>query len=1002
MIWELIGDNMIHLHLHTEYSLLDSIIKIPELVSEVKRRGDKAVAITDHGTLGGWPEFYKECKKEGIKPIFGVEMYHSLTTESKINYHITLLARTKEGFDNIIKLNNLANDNFYKKPRITTDMLCEHGKGIIVLSGCIQGYLAQYAIETGTLDKNFYKRVSVCVDDFYLEIQDTGVPEQTIVRKVFEHDDLTHIVATIDSHYLYKEDAYAHEVSLGIMVNKKITDPKAFKFNAPEYYLKTADEMNFPIRYIKNTNIIADMIEEFDIGFKEWNLPTISVDPKRELSELEFRLDDYLFDSGLNEKEYKDRLRYEFKVIYENGFLPYFKMVEELCSYFDNNKMFRGWGRGSAPGSLVSFLYKITKIDPIKWGLYFERFLNPDRISPPDIDLDFMPEHKAKAIEFFKDKYGEVYQIGNYGTLASKEVINSVSRITGNWTDLADFVPEQAPVPSISELLENNDQFRKAANKEDPIFIDTIVKLNGLKRNFSTHASGIIIGGNVPVRISKTGVNKGLSMTTWDMYALEDLKYVKFDVLGVNNLSVIDKVCKSVGIEVEDIDLNDKKTFKLIQECRTVGVFQWESDGYKRLIKDLHPDTFDELLDLNTLYRPGCLESGLTQQYLDRKFGREPVKQLHPLLNMKTQGLPLYQEDIMNMARVLAGFTLSEADMLRKAIGKKIKKDFEKLQLMWIDGCCANGISDDEAIHLWDMIEKFARYTWNKAHSVAYTLISWWTAYLSANYPVEFLCELLNNADSTDRRRIVFAECRHREVKLLHPDINKSGKEFKIHNDNILIGLSGIKFVGDKTLDSIFEERNNGLFIDAEDLKSRTTVNKRHIEYLTKAGAFGSTSIEDEKEALGYNIGDRYLDTMWWTKYCGCIGEIIDIHTITTKKGDPMCFLKVEYRDKIDSVTVFPQLYAKLKDYFNKGDVYLFSVTNNDNILQFMNKVDIKNLGVHVIDADGFLSFSPSLAGHANIFAGGISISSIDLNNESLKFIEQEFGIEKIVLIKAL
>lgn len=972
--------------MHTEFSLLDSIIKIPDLVREVRLRGDDAVGIADHGSLGGWVELYTECRKAGIKPILGVEFYHSLTEDSKENYHITLFARTRQGFDNIVKLNNLANTNFYKKPRVTTAWLREHGEGVIALSGCVQGYLAQ-SVLAGGFDWSFYE--SMAFDRFYLEVQSTQVKEQYTIRKAFLATGLP-VVATFDSHYLRREDADAHAVSLGIMTNKSIFDEKAFRFNSSEYWLKTEDEARglFTEAELHASDEIASLVEEFDIGFQEWRLPEVKVDPERELKFLSERL-------GQSTDEYRERLDYEFGVIVQNGFLPYFRIVADLCQYFDQNGWFRGWGRGSVSGSLVAFLYGITKIDPIRWGLYFERFLNPERVTPPDIDLDFMPEHKEAAIEFLQQKFGKVYQIGNYGTLATREVIKSVSRIMEHKTSLHEYVPKQAPVPTVAELMDTK-VFAKEASLEPPSFMDAVLKLEGLKRNFSTHASGVVIGEDLPIRISQSGTNKGVAVTVWDMYSLEDLRYVKFDILGVTNLSVIDRVCRQIGLSVDDIPLQDGKTFDLICAGKTVGVFQWESDGYKSLIKSLHPDTFDELLDLNTLYRPGCLESGITKQYVDRKFGLEKVTQIHPKLDLKSFGLPLYQEDIMNMARVLAGFTLAEADRLRKAIGKKIKGEFEPLQEMWKVGCSKNGITEQEAVSLWDKIEKFARYTWNKAHAVAYTLISWWTAFLSANHPAEFFCELLNSAEEADRRRALLSECRMRGVRVRRPDINESASGAVVLDGEILLGLSGIKFIGEKVLASIMEERGVG-YEGPEDVRNRTIANKRHIEFLNMAGAFGVPgTLEQERESLGYNVDGRLIDRYWWSKYCSEIGEVLDVHQIVTKKGDPMCFLKVEYGDRTESITVFPRQYETYKQILVKGFVGLFKVKGD--ILQFVCAPAVERLAVHVEKADEFLSFNPSMAGRPNVFSGGVSISCISLDEQVLHFIEREFGIERLTV----
>lgn len=981
---------MVHLHVHSEYSLLDSIIRIPELVE----RSDKACAITDHGTIGGWVDLYSECRKQGKKSIFGCEFYH----DKGNNYHLTVIAKNHRGFNNIIQMNNKAIDNFYKKPRITDTMLEEHREGLIILSGCMQGYMQQTVLSNNP-DWEWYHWIKeVFGDDFYLEIQDNGIPEQKKIKN-FYIDSGLRCVATVDAHYLDQKDSFAHRVSLGIMTNRPIYGKDPFTFNGQDYYLLSEQEMlsKFPLEAVEATDEIADKIEEFDIGHKDWMMPSVEVDDIVELENLRWELNDYLVVNEMSDDEqiYFDRLEYEFEVIRDNGFLPYFIIMSDLCSYTDSKGVFRGWGRGSASGSLVSFLYGITKIDPIKWGLYFERFLNPDRISPPDIDLDFMSDFRQEAIEYFS-KFGEVYRIGSYGTLGTKETIRSCARIMGIKTDLDKYVPVEAPVPTIKELMQTKVFSRKASEHYDQ-FIDTLLKLEGLKRNASVHAAGIIISdGNIPLRKNITGVNAGVVSTAWDMYSLENLKYVKFDILGVKNLDILDRISKSVEVKIKDIPLDDKQTFDLIREGRTTGIFQWESEGFRDIIVRLKPDKFDELLDLNTLYRPGCLESGLTDQYIRRKHGDENVIPIHPKVKIEgQQGLPLYQEDIMKMAQDVAGFTPAEADILRKAIGKKIKSMFDDIKRKFIDGCQQNEIKHEEAMELWNIIEKFSRYTWNKAHSVAYTLISWWTAYFSTHYPAEFFCELLNMAGSIDRRRIIFAECRKRNIEFLHPNINKSGRDFKVMDGKILIGLSGIKYLGEKSLDAILEQQGD---LTKDNIENKTGINKRIIEFLDKAGAFDyKPTIDEEKEALGLNVNRRFTDAYWWSSLMPELGEVIDIHKITTKKGDPMAFIKVEFEDDIRSITVFPDCWSALKEKVKVGSVGIFKVDGRG-VLERSTPVDISRFKVYVQKPEEFISFHPSNGGEENIYYDGYGISSVKLDEELLEFIYNEFGIQKLTI----
>lgn len=996
---------MIQLHVHSHYSLLDSTIKIEDLVKKAKSCGHNAIALTDHGTIAGFVDLYTECKKAGIKPIFGCEFYHVPVSECKTNYHLILWAKNKIGFNNLIELNNRAYNNFYKRPRITDKDLEECGKGLIGATACIGGYLPQTIID-GNPDFEWYEKIKVFLDDFYLELQDNEIEKQYLINKALMSYCKEKCIITNDMHYLEKDHEFAHRVLLAIRSKKNIYDANVMRFDGSGYYFRTEFNALIPDCAFSNTEKIAEQVEQFDIGYKDWQLPIIKVDESEEYFDLNDKLFIYVNQNNKDLNIYQKRFDYEFEVIKKNNFLPYFKIISDLCTNFDKKNRFRGWGRGSVSGSLVSFLYGITKIDPLEWNLYFERFLNPDRISPPDIDMDFMPEDRHEAIDYLK-KYGNVIQIGTYTTFGSKEVINSVSKAMGVRTDLIRFVPNEAPVPTIAELVETPSFKKQVMREQSQDFVNVCLIIEGLKRADSIHAAGIVITNDkLPVRIAQTGVNSGVPATSWDMYALEDLKYIKYDILGVKNLKIIDNILKQIGMTAGSIPLNDKTTFEFIQSCNTTGVFQWESEGYRQLIKRLKPDKFDELLDLNTLYRPGCLESGLTDEYIDRKFGKSPVKQLLPSLNLGCYGLPLYQEDIMRIAVDVAGFTLSEADTLRKAIGKKIKEMFEEIKGKFVTGCIKHSnLSEDNANKLWDMVEKFARYTWNKAHAVAYTLISWWTAYLSANYPVLFMCELLNNADDADRRRILLTECRKRGIELEYPDINKSGYEYKVIDNKIYMGLNGIKFAGEKTLNAIFKERVNGDFKNVDDFKARTKTNSRIIEYLTYANVFKcfglvNNDLNKEREALGYNLKECVLDRFWWSKFCEQLGEVINIHKITTKRGDPMAFVTIYTASgNIRSVTVFPDMWSQCYKSIAVGVVKIFKF-NSDGILKALYNPDelVKYVSVYVEDSEGFMRFYNSLIGDANIFdaESNYGISKISLDDDVLRFINNEFRIKKM------
>ncbi len=999
-----------NLHLHTKYSLLDGLIKPNELVEKCKSLGQTAVACTDHGTVAGLVEFHKECTKGGVKPLLGAEFYHERGTNE--NYHLVVLARNLQGYRNLIKINNLAQENIYKKPRINDDMLRLHGQGLIVLTACIQGYLPQSFL-AGKTDWQWYNAVKGWVDSVYLEVQNHGIAGEDRILNEFVESGLP-CVATTDAHFLNKEHAYAHEVALAVSMNKKAGE---FKFDGSGYYVMEEDEISLPQQCKDLTDIVAHDVEVYDFGYSSWQLPEIDADPVHELQKLEFKLHDYLIDVyGFEEVEndstgecgeYLNRLAFEFDVISKNGFLSYFLIVADICRFVDEDlKSIRGWGRGSAAGSLVAMLYGITKIDPIRWKLYFERFLNPDRISPPDIDLDFRPDDRPLVLDYMRKKYGRVYQIGTYSTLGSKEVVLSCAKATNHYTDLTEYIPVEAPVPTIAELMKREAFSKHVIETGEEDFVEMCITLEGLPKNSSAHASGVIIdvADEVPVKISKSGVNAGIPVTAYDMYSLEDLKLTKIDVLGVNVLATVDRTCKALGIDIKDFPLDDQKTFDLFNSGFTLGVFQFETHSFAHLIKDLHPDNFDELVDLNTLGRPGCLESGMSEEYISRKFGRTERKPIHPTIrDTGHQGLPLFQEQMMEIAREFSGFTMSEADTLRKAIGKKKKDVMESIHSKFVDGAVTlQRIPAEEAEEVWATLEKSARYTWNLSHAVCYTYISYWTMYLAANYPVQFFCELLNSADgsgdTSTRRRILLSECRRRGIKVSYPDVNKSALNYTVVDDMILLGLSGIKFVGEKSVNAILEARNSD-FLDSADLKARSKVTSRIVEYLKKAGCFLNEYIpsrEDEVEALGYSISGRAID-QGWLKYIDGAGEILEIRNITTKKGDPMCFLSVDFHEETRSLVVFPKMYEQYKEILVKGAVFGF-ITNEDILEKIFDLNSFDNLVIEIPDnqADQFLTFYPSCTGRPNISAAGYELASVNLTQQMFEFIETEFGVVRI------
>lgn len=950
---------MTHLHLHTDYSVLDSTIKVKDLVKHAKAAGHKAVAITDHGTLGGVIEFHEECKKAKIKPILGCEFYHDVG--GKTNYHIIGLARNRKGFDELVKLNIKATENMYTKPRVT-DKEILGTKNVIWLSACIQGYMA-HTILCDKLDKKwFFKMLDA---GLYPEVQLCGMPEQQFVCDFLRKNGYKY-VRTQDVHYLKKEDRRAHDVLYAIMSHKPLgTYTLGGDYSFDEDFETLADE-------------IADEVEEYDVITGDWQMPDIEI-KEAQYDRLEKRLQAVAPKGELD--TYKARLLYEFDIIQKNGFLPYFEVMSQLCAHFDRMGHFRGWGRGSASGSLVSYLLRITKLDPIRWGLYFERFLNPDRISPPDIDLDFTPDDRDRAIEFMAASYGAFKKIGSYGTFGTRDTLNQVAKVMKVSTQLQSFVPNESPVPTLKELMKTHAFKAQVEKEKNQEFMRVCLKIEGLKKSRSIHPSGIVEATGIPLRAKKVG-KEWETYTDWDMHTLEKIKRIKFDILGLTNLQVIEDVCRAVNMTVEDIPLDDKPTYDLICSGHTMGVFQWESTGYVDLIKQIQPRTFDELVDLNTLYRPGCMESGLTSMYIQRKNGQE-WEQMHPDLKLKSYGLPLFQEDIMTVARVVAGFTGPEADTLRKAIGKKDKKLLQSLNEKWMKGGGGK--------ELWEIVEKFGRYTWNLSHAVAYTMISYWTAYLSANYPAQFICALLNSFDIS-RRPLLLAECRRRSVKVYKPDLNESMLNYsvtKVKKDyGILIGFSGVKYIGQKTSEKIMK---NQPYLSKDNFIKESGVNKRQLSVLERAGLFSdSISIDDERELFGYYISKRKIDTIWWGTY-GNIGEVLDVHKKTTRRGDPMAFLTVEFKTGIESVTVFPDVWrvAHLQHgKLQKGDIGLFRVDERGVLAGYADEIEAFRVELES-------KFPMEMNSHPNVFYKGAPIGTVIMDEAALKGLEQ-VGIRRI------
>ena len=876
----------VSLHLHTEYSLLDGAIRIKELVERAKQFKMPAITMTDHGSLFGAVEFYKQVTKAGIKPIIGCELYvapgsrfdRGNTGNEEVSFHLILLARDNAGYKNLVTLVTKAYlEGFYYKPRVDLGLLEQYSGGLIALSACLKGEIP-YCLQRGLLDRAReralqYKHI-FGPENFYFEIQANGLPEQVEVnRQLIALGRELHIglVATNDCHYLKKEDAKAHEVLLCIQTGKTLKDASRMKFSSNEFYLKSPAEMKETFRdvpeAISNTITIAERCNvDFELG--KSLLPQYRASDGEDPYEMLLRL----ANEGLLRKHgpdvpdvYRERLQTELEVIKKMGYASYFLIVWDFISYARSKDIPVGPGRGSAAGSLVSYCLDITEIDPIKYSLLFERFLNPERISMPDIDVDFCQDRRGEVITYVSEKYGKdhVAQIITFGTMAAKAAIRDVGRAMdmpyAEVDKIAKLVPNTPKItieaamkqePQLKDLYETNDEVKE--------LLDIAIRLEGLNRHASTHAAGVVIS---PVPLTEyTPLYKSPSdesiMTQFDMGSVEGIGLLKFDFLGLKTLTVIQKTLnyiKQGGTEIclKDIPLDDEKTYELLSSGQTTGIFQLESAGMKDILVKMTPNRIEDLIALVALYRPGPIGSGMIDDFIKRKKGKVPVKydlpQLKEILD-ETYGVILYQEQVMRIANKLANFSLGQADILRKAMGKKNIEVMGKQKEHFVSGAVANGINEKKASKIFDLLANFAEYGFNKSHSAAYAFVSYQTAYLKAHYPVEFMAATLS-MDIHDTDKIVKSinECRQMNIEILPPDINLSGSEFRVVDNSIRFGLAAVKGVGAAAIDSILESRDaEGAFSSIADFVRRADtrkVNKKVLESLVKAGAFDSLGI---------------------------------------------------------------------------------------------------------------------------------------------------------------
>jgi DNA polymerase III subunit alpha len=878
-----------HLHVHSHYSLLDGLAKIDDLLDRAKELGMESIALTDHGVLYGAIEFYIKAKEKGIKPIIGCEMYVTAgdyrsknnTTEDKTRYHLILLCKNEKGYKNLMKLISIAHlEGFYYKPRINKELLRKHSEGLIGLSACAEGEIP-VTIISGDMEKAEklaleYQEI-FGEGNFYLELQNhPRFPNQSIANKgMVEISKATGIpiVATNDNHYVKKEDAPIQDILLCIQTNRKVQDTNRMNMMDFELYIKSPEEMaehfNDLPEAITNTQKIVEACN-LKISLGETQLPHFDV-PKGYNAESYLRK---LTEDGLEKRfrkeitqTHKDRMEYELGVIEKTGFASYFLIVQDFVNWAKDRGIVVGPGRGSAAGSFVSYLLNITNIDPIKYDLLFERFLNPERISMPDVDLDFADDRRDEVLDYVREKYGNdhVAQIITFGTMAARAAIRDAGRALGLPYDFCDKTAKMIPMFStiakaLEEVKEFSDFYKSGADAKK--LIDSAARLEGVVRHASMHACGVVITNKPVVEYSPiqkiigkdSGAVTQYSSSTKSSY-IEKIGLLKMDFLGLKNLTIIQNTLRIVrkiegkDINIDDIPLDDKKTFELLQKANTTGVFQLESSGMKRYLKQLEPNVFEDIIAMVALYRPGPMD--WIPDFIARKHGEREIRYLHPILKPileKTYGVAVYQEQIMQIAQQLAGFTLGEADVLRKAMGKKIFALVQEQKQKFIDSCIKNNVPKNIAEKVFSFIEPFAGYGFNRSHAACYALIGYQTAYLKSRFPAAFMAALLtSDQDNIDRVAIEVAECMEMGIEVLPPNVNESFEEFAVIPDptdkkeRIRFGLNAIKNVGHTIAHEIVEERKrNGKFKKLTEFIERIQhkdLNKKSIEALAKVGA---------------------------------------------------------------------------------------------------------------------------------------------------------------------
>ncbi len=873
----------VHLHNHTAYSLLDGASKVNELIERAKELNMPAIAITDHGVMYGVIDFYKACKKAGIKPIIGCEVYVAPRSRGQKEaglddsaYHLVLLVKNEEGYRNLSKLESLASlEGFYYKPRVDREILEQYHEGLIALSGCIGGEIPQKILQedlNGAREAAIWYRDTFGEGNYYFEVQNHGIHEQIQINyhlNILSKELGIPLVATNDNHYVYRDDAKTQDVMMCIQMGKTLDDVNRMRFESDNFYLKSYDEMqqilgDYP-ESLTNTLKIAEQCN-FDFTFGENHMPIFAV-PEG------YTIDEYFEELCYQEikkrydpvtEEVTKRLEYELSVIKQMGYSGYFLIVWDFIRFAREKGIYVGPGRGSAAGSIVSYALHITDIDPLKYDLLFERFLNPERVSMPDIDIDFCYERRGEVIEYVIEKYGadHVCQIITFGTMAARAAIRDVGRVMNIPIATVNKVSKSIPNElgmTIDKALHASQELRGYMEEDPQIkeLIETAQKLEGMPRHAGTHAAGVVISKDpldtyLPLQKSpETGI-----ITQFAKENVEEIGLLKMDFLGLRTLTVINKAVDmikenhGVTIDFNTMPMDDKQTYQLLCDAESIGVFQLESGGLRAIMKELQPNDLEDVIALVALYRPGPLNSGMADDFIQRKHGRKEIEYLHPLLEpilKPTYGVILYQEQVMRIASDLAGFSLGQADMLRRAMGKKKPEIIAAMKQDFMDGAEKNNVDRNIAAKVFELIEYFAGYGFNKSHSAAYAIVAYQTAYLKAHYPVEFMAALLTSVmDSADRVSFYIAECKRMGISVLTPDVNESFEAFTVTNGRIRFGLAAMKNVGKEAMHSIIGIRNeDGPFVSLQDFCARVNlsqVNKRMLENLIKGGAFDSVA----------------------------------------------------------------------------------------------------------------------------------------------------------------